>query len=468
MDNCECCDAASEHVVTHSKKLDKKILNREILAIAWPSIIELILVTVCQMADMIMVGRLGAYAIAAVGITNQPRFLMLSAFIALNVGTTALVARLKGEGKQEEANKVLYQSMILTIFLSIAISILGIIFAHDMVILMGGEEDVAKVGGSYFKIIMSGFIFTCIPLCITAALRGAGNTKASMYLNVIANVVNIIFNYLLIYGKLGFPRLEVDGAAIATVIGYIVSFVISLYILFRRRQYLYLPPIKSMARYFKPDFKAIKRIIRIGLPSAGEQMALRLGLLIYTRIVAGLGTVAFATHQIGLNILSLSFMNGQAFGIAATTLIGQSLGEKDIEKAKAYADQTRHMGAVVAFFIAGIFFFLGKQLVWLFNPDPDIMKAGNTVLKIVAIIQPSQASFQILAGGLRGAGDTKWPALSILVGVLIIRPILAFILVNWANWGLIGAWIALAADQFIRSVLIYIRFRSGRWTRIKV
>lgn len=445
-------------------KLDKKCIRSDIIAIAWPSVTELILVTLCQMMDMIMVGRLGAYAISAVGLTSQPKFVMLATFIALNVGTTALVARLKGEKDFEGANRVVRQSLLLTLGLACIISVVGVVFAEGFIRLMGGEPETIKPGTEYFQILMGGFIFTAVPLCISAALRGVGNTKASLRFNVIANGINVVLNYLLIYGNFGFPALGMAGAALATVLGTVVSSWMAIAVLLQKEQDIRI----SFKDEFRPDFRVIQRIVRIGLPAAGEQLAIRLGLLVYTRTVSGLGTLIFATHQIALNILSLSFMSGQAFGIAATSLVGQNLGGKRPDLAKAYASETRFLGSMVSTLMGAVFFFFGSQLVALYTNDPGIIQNGGLILKLVGLLQPFQSSFLIIAGALRGAGDTKSSAISVFIGILIIRPLLSVICVFWLNWGLVGAWIALIADQVIRWLLLYLRFRSNRWTSLEI
>lgn len=447
-----------------SFKLKQKIIRGRIINIAWPAVTELILVTVCQMVDMMMVGRLGAYAITAVGLTFQPKFLMLTLFLALNVGATALVARMKGSRQPEESRIVVRQILLLTLAFSLVVSVLGVFLARPFVRCMGGGPDVIDPGTEYFQIIMFGFIFSTIPLAISAVLRGIGNTKATLNLNLTANIVNVIFNYLLIYGKFGFPRLEVAGAAIATVLGTIVSSIMGLYMIFKGDEELRI----SLRDDFRPNFPMLKRIWKIGFPTALEQLALRFGLIIYIRIVAGLGTVVFATHQIALNILSMSFMNGQAFGMAATTLVGQSLGAGKVNRAIEYASKTRRLGSMVSTMLGVGFFFFGEALVSLYTNDPDIISNGGLVLKLVALVQPFQSSFLIISGALRGAGDAKWPAFSIMIGILIIRPLISVLCVFGFKWGLVGAWVALLADQLLRSIMIYFRFKSNKWTTIKV
>ena len=206
-----------------------KPIHKTVLAIAAPAVAELVLTSATQIVDAIMVGRLGAYAISAVGITNQPRFIMLAVFVAFNVGATALVARFKGEENKKEADIVTAQAILLTALIGAVLTVPGVIFARQMVLFMGAEPDTTEAAAGYFRILMAGFIPTVIPLAISALLRGAGNTRISMQYNIIANIVNIIFNYFFIYGKFGFPRLEVNGAAIATVIGNCTACTIALY-----------------------------------------------------------------------------------------------------------------------------------------------------------------------------------------------------------------------------------------------
>ncbi|MFZ3109683.1 MAG: MATE family efflux transporter, partial [Rectinemataceae bacterium] len=299
-------------------------LYRTVMAIAGPAVIELVLTSATSFADTIMVGKLGAYAISAVGLTNQPRFVMLATFVALNVGTTALVARFKGRGNKKDAELVTTQSILLAFAIAVLLSILGTVFARPMVRFMGAGADTIDAATSYFRILMIGFVPTVLPIAISALLRGVGDTRISMKYNLTANLVNILFNYLLIYGKFGFPRLEVAGAAIATVIGNTVGCGMAFWAIlgtpFRK-------PGKAVSEFIDlhftrqnciPNFPMLKRLFKIGLPSAAEQLALHVGLLLYTLTITAMGTKVFAAHQIALAILNLSFVNGQAFGIAAT------------------------------------------------------------------------------------------------------------------------------------------------------
>src|SRR5690606_14154229 len=189
---------------------------------------------------------------------------------------------------------------------------------------------------------------------------------------------------------------------------------------------------------FKPNFEAIKSIINIGIPAMVEQLVMRAGVIIYVRTVAGLGTVAYATHQIGMNIQAMSFMNGQAFAVSATSLVGQSVGKERADMAEAYTRRTRHLGMSFSILLGLAFYFLGEFIVSLYTNEAEVIVMGAQILKLVALVQPFQSSQFILAGALRGAGDTRATALITFLTVLLVRPTLAIVSINHLGWGLMG------------------------------
>lgn len=442
-----------------------KMMYRDVFRIAWPSFIELTLTQLASMVDLMMVGQLGAWALTSVGLTTQPKFLMMTMFMAMNVGATALVARYKGAGMQEKANLVMRQAMLLTLILSVLSAVLGFIFAEPLVKFMGATDAQTLAGGtSYLKIQAIGIVSVALTSTVTAALRGAGNSRTAMVYNLVANLVNVVFNYLFIYGHFGFPRLEVAGASIATVIGQVVAMLLAFRAVMGNRNYVTL----RLKDGFRPQKEIIASIFEIGLPAMVEQLVMRTGIIIYSKTVASLGTVAFATHQVCMNIQALSFMNGQAFAVSATSLMGQSLGKKRPDMAEYYCHRTRRLGMAIAMVLMVIFFFFGGDIISLYNHEPQIVNTGAKILMFVAVIQPLQSSQFILAGALRGAGDTKATAVITFITVLLVRPLLAIFCVYVLHWGLYGAWVALVADQVLRSLFVWLRFVSGKWKAVDV
>ncbi|HCS75226.1 MAG TPA: MATE family efflux transporter [Clostridiales bacterium] len=455
-------DKVSKHI---PEGVSSKMLYQDIVTIAWPSFLEMTLTQLASMVDMMMVGQLGSWAISSVGLTTQPKFLLMLMFMAMNVGATALVARYKGEGSPQKANKILRQAFLLTFVLSLVSSIFGYIYAEDMVRFMGASEAITlKQGTIYLRIQMLGFVPLALTSTATASLRGVGSTRISMVYNLIANLVNVFFNYGLIGGRMGFPKMGVAGASLATIIGQSVAFVLAITALLRGNQYIRL----NLKEGFKPDWQAMKSIFKIGIPSMIEQAFMRTGMILYVKTVASLGTVAYATHNICMNIQAMSFMTGQAFGVSGTSLVGQSLGKHRPDMAQAYVRHTRRVGLGIAVLLSLIFFFLGKPIVSLYTNEAEVIAQGARILMFVALVQPLQSSQFILAGALRGAGDTRATAVISFITILIIRPSLAQFSINVLDWGLEGAWFALLMDQAIRSLLVLFRFNSGKWKRIKV
>ncbi|MCQ2446235.1 MAG: MATE family efflux transporter [Clostridia bacterium] len=448
-----------------------RMLYGDVVKIAWPSFLELVLTQLTSMADQIMVGQLpgemGVQALSAVGISAQPKFLLMTMMQALNVGATAMVARFRGQGNREKANQVFRQSLLFNLVLSVLFMVVGVIFAAPLLHFMGGDgisSATYAFAKDYFVIQMYGFVPLCLTFTFTAVLRGIGDTKMPLIYNTLANAVNLVFNYFLIYGKCGFPEMDVAGASLATIIGQTAAFVFAVIIVLNKKRYVYL----SLREKFRIDWMILANVVSIGIPSMVEQLFMRAGIIIYTRTVAGLGDVAYATHQICMNIQAMSFMTGQAFANSATTLMGQSLGKKRIDMAENYTRHTRRIGLYTSIVLGLLLIVCGRSVVWLYNQTPEVVSLGGSILIMVGCIQPFQSSQFIVAGALRGAGDTRFPAVVMFITVLVVRSSLALLLVNVFSLGLWGAWYALVADQLLRTALIAWHYGKGKWRFIKL
>lgn len=442
-----------------SKQIYQNTMN-----LAWPSAVERVLVSLVGAMDTMMVGVLGAEAIAAVGITQQPTFILLAIIFSLNIGVTALVARRCGEEDYANANKILRQSIILVGMLSALLACVGFIFATPILSWMGAGSDTLTDATIYFRTIVIGMFFNALSLNINAAQRGAGNTKIAMYTNITANLVNLVFNFLLIGGHFGFPSLGVAGAGIATVLGNIVAFTIAIYGILHSKT-----PLKlHLKESWKLDFKVLKSIFNISSSAMVEQLCMRIGFLAYTKMITNLGTVAFATHQICNNILNMTFSVGDGMSMAASSLVGRNLGAKRSDLSIIYGKTAQRIGLVVSMALVLVYIFGRTPLVGAFTDDPQIIVLGSTIMLIVAAVSPLQISQVIISGSLRGAGDTKFVARTSFISILVIRPIITFILCYTLKLGLLGAWIALLLDQGLRLLLNVIRFSEGNWIKIKL
>ena len=437
---------------------------KDALSVAWPSVLESFFVNLAGVVDTIMVGSLGSYAIAAVGLTTQPKFLGLAVFISLNVAVSAIVARRKGAGDRESANRVVRMLLLFTLILTALISVVFVIFAGPIVSLVGSQPDTHEYAVEYLRIIMGGSVFSTVSLVLNAAQRGAGNTRIAMVTNVISNLVNVIFNYLLIGGNFGFPALGVRGAAIATGIGTVCACTLSIVSVLHKDGFIYLRAVKGWIA----DKLSIKSILNVGSSAFVEQICLRIGFLLFSMTVARLGTTQLAAHQIGMNMMSMSFSFGDGFSVAAVTLIGQSLGRKRPDMAKIYGNVCQKTGLICAFVISSFYFLFGKDIFALFSQEQIILDYGEMIMRILSVILFVQNEQVRIIGCLRGAGDTKFTAFVSLISVTCIRPGMSWLLCYPVGLGLMGAWLGTACDQVVRFVMTFVRFRKGNWTKLKL
>ena len=430
--------------------------------IAWPSALEALLVALIGSVDTIMVGSLGEGAIAAVGVTNQPKLTLLAVIFSLNTGITAVTARRKGQQNQTDANRTVRTGIIISALASILMAVLGYTFAKPILQLAGAEASYMKDAMDYFHILMLSLPFQALNLTINAAQRGCGKTKISMWSNVVSNLINISFDFLLINGIGIFPRLGVKGAAIATLMGAIAAFFISFSTLCRRRGYLNFHYKAGWA--IEKD--TIDPIFKVSSSAFVEQVFMRIGFLAYAAIIARLGTTPYATHLICMNILTLSFCFGDGLSIAASALVGQNLGSKRPDLSIMYGKT----GQRLAFMISTVIFFvfiIGRNfLVSLYSQEPAIILLGGNIMILAALGTHFQTSQVVLSGCLRGAGDTAFVAITSLISVALVRPFLTWFLCYPMGLGLYGAWVGLLVDQCFRFITSYIRFSGGKWTKI--
>ena len=453
---------------TSSKPPDgitSRALYSDIITIAWPSVVELFLTQLTSMVDLMMVGQLGPWAITAVGLTTQPKFLMAITFMSLNVGATAMVARYRGAGQPEKANLILRQALLLTFIVGAVSSAVGYWYSRELILFMGAKDALSlEAGTAYFQVQMAGFLTVALASTMTATLRGVGDSKTAMRYNIVANVVNVIFNYLLIYGHFGVPCLGVTGAAVATVMGQTVSFFMALRAVTCGRKYLHL----RFRDGFRPHGEALRSIFHIGFPAMLENIVMRAGMIVFSKMVADLGTVPFATHQVCISIQAMSFMNGQALAVSSTSLVGQSLGKRRPDMAQAYGCHAARVGCCTAVVLMAVFVFLGRPIAALYTNDEAVVLQSARILRFVALVQIPQAIQFIYAGALRGAGDTRSVAVVMFITTLLLRPALGWLFIYQLALGLDGAWIGVVIDQLIRSILIQMRYRSGGWKRLNI
>jgi putative MATE family efflux protein len=444
-----------------------------IMLLAWPILLEQLLMTMVQYADTAMVGVLGANATAAVAINSSSINMVNGLCMAIGVGFTALVARSIGANNIDRAKALTGQALLVVVALGAFFTTVMVSLSRYIPVWMGGEPEILDDARAYLFVIASVMLFRALSTILSAILRGAGDTRTPLVANIIANVLNLMGNYLLIYEtrtitvfggsfRMWGAGLGVVGAAIPTAMSIVVAGLIVLYVVFTRES-----PIKlERGVSLRPDPTLLKSAFRISLPTMGERLAMSIGQTAVTFIVTSLGTVSLAAHHLAITAEALCFMPAFAFASSATTLVGQSLGAKREDLADKLS-----MGVIKistgALAVAGcVLYVAATPLIRIFTKDPLVIPLAAECLRIVAFSQPLTGISMSITGVLRGAGDTKWPLLVVLISMWSLRITLAYILCIKLSYGLQGMWFCMVMDFGMRSLLLGLRYRSGRWKHV--
>ena len=446
-------------------ELTKGPLKKAVLILAFPVVLRMSLQMVVGLVDLALVGQLGKEATAAVGLGNQLLMMTISIVTAFTIGTTALVSRFIGAKDKKNAEAAARQSIILSFLSGAVLGLLGFIFAKPLILFMMSfsaeiNHETVRLGTSYLRIVMLSLPFMFTMMNTNAILQGAGDMKTPLYIMIFVNLFNIVGDAVLIYGLWFFPALGVNGAALATSLARFFAGVIGIIVLANGK--------KMEINPFQFDFNKdiIRDILRIGIPSAFEQIFRSSGQMLFTMFAAGLGDVAISANVIIMKGMSMSFMPGFGFGLAATTIVGQNLGAKKPGRAMKGAYESTKLAMILMSLVGVLMFFGSYQIAAFFTPDEAVRIAASQCLRILAISQPFLAFVMVLAGALRGAGDTKYVLYVTLAGAWGMRVFVAYFLSRF--WGLQGLWYAMVLDNVVRAALMTSRFNGRKWMEIKV
>jgi putative MATE family efflux protein len=308
-----------------------------------------------------------------------------------------------------------------------------------------------------------------IDMVIAAAVRGTGDTKTPLYVTIIVNIINLILSSILvfgvnIYGQQIVPSMGVKGTAIAMTTARISGGLIRIIVLYWKKSKF---DIKIKDRYTL-NMDMMLRIIKIGVPAFLEQLVMQGGFLLVQVIVISMGTVSSAAYQTGMNINSLAFMPIFGLAIAATTIVGQSLGHKDFEDAEMYASISNRIAIILITIIGVLMFVFARQLAMLYTNDEQVIKTSIVVIRIFVVLEPCFAIMNVCSGVLRAAGDIIFTTVTAVIGLWTFRILLAYLLVRFYNMGLYGVMIGIFLDSTLRAVMYGVRVKKGKWKYLKV
>ncbi len=424
--------------------------------LAWPAIVGNLLHASVGLVDIKIVGSLGAPAVAAATTGNRIFFVLQALLMAVTAGTTALVARAWGAGDRAEAERVTRASLWVCVWLALAMTVPGVLLAGPLASVFRLEEETIGLAATFIRWMSLFNVAFALNFVLGTALRAAGDTRTPLWIGVITNVINVVLVYGLVYGRLGLPSLGVAGAAIANGIAFSATAVLFLVLWWRGLLVLGTGPPRAVER------SRIRRLVHIGYPAGLEQAVWQGGFIGFLWVVALYGTAPYAAYGIGVSILAFSFVVGFGFSIAASTLVGQHLGARD--PAGATLAGWRAAGLSVASMVAfGLAIILAAEPIAAFMiDDPEVVRLTVVFIYMLGGVQPLMAIEFTLGGALRGAGDTRFPLISILSGLIGTRLVLAG---TFAWMGFSVEWVfgALMAHYLVTSTMLTLRFRSGRW-----
>jgi putative MATE family efflux protein len=434
-----------------------------IWSLAWPVIIAMSVESVVGLIDMLMVGRLGPDAVAAVGVGTQVLFTVSAGMIAVGTGALALVARYVGAGDRRAAEGVLAQSMLIGLGAAMVLILPILIWAPSILGVFGVEEAVVRVGSPYVRLVMIGVPADAMIFIVALGLRGAGDTRTPLVVSVVVAVVKLVSSYVLIFGKLGMPALGVVGAAAGTVLAFACGALLMVVLLLRGDLVL---RIGRQDMHLNLD--TIRRVLSIGYPAAIEHVAMQAGFVVYIVFASRYGTSAVAAYFIGVRILALSFLPGFGFSAAAAALVGQNLGAGRPRSAARSGWNSTRLATYLMSVGGALIFVAARPIARLFVDDEEVVADAVSFIYVLAAVQPLMAIDFTLGGALRGAGDTRFPLLAVILGFYGCRLGLATAVTFWWQLGVFWLWFALVGDYLARSLLKGYRFHSGRWQTITV
>ncbi len=429
--------------------------QRRVLGLAFPIIGENLLQAAVGIIDTLMIARVGSAALAGVGVSLEIVFFMIAILSSVSIGGTVLISQAIGAGEGNRANSLARQTVLWGFMLSIPLGIIGYLAAPALIGIFHTEPDVEQHAITYLQITAGAILTLLMTFVCGAVLRGAGDSRSPFWASVAANLVKIVLSYGLIFGNFGLPRLEVAGSAISSSIARGVAVVILLWVLSSGTRKV---TIRAAGSWL-PKLDTVRQLLTLGVPAAIEQMLISGGFTAMISIVAVIGTPALAAQQISFNSLSLAILPGFGFAIATTALVGQSIGARRPDHARAAARIANRWATIWLGVAALVYILLSEQIVRIYTDDQAVVDQGSAAMKAIGLGLPLWASWTVHGGALRGSGDTRSP-LIFGASAMWLAVLLSWVLVNFFDGQLWMVWLTFLVTTPIPAIMNWVRFRN--------
>ena len=438
-------------------------INRAIVLLSIPMILEMIMEALFAVVDVYFVSKVSVNAVATVGLTESVITLVYSIAIGLSMATTAMVSRRIGEGNKDSASSAAFQAIMITVVISVAISILGLIFAPDILRLMGGTDALIEEGVNYTRIIFGGNIVIMLLFLLNAIFRGAGDAAIAMRALWIANILNMVLDPCFIFGWGPFPEMGVAGAAVATNIGRGLGVAFQLFILLRGRHI-----IKIGREHIKLVRATIRKLLQVSIGGMGQYLIASASWIFLMRIIAVFGEHAVAGYTISIRMIIFAILPAWGMANAAATLVGQNLGAEQPERAEISVWKSAYYTMLFLLGVSILYFLFASPMMRIFHDHPEVVQYGVSSLKIICLGYIFFAYGMVIGQAFNGAGDTKTPTFVNFLCFWILQIPLAYLMGITLGFGPNGVFWAVAISETVLALVLIVLFRKGKWKEIQI
>lgn len=442
-------------------------LVSKMLLLSWPIVATYLLQTVVSVADIWMVGKLGAEELAAVGIARSVMFVLIPLSFAVAMGVRILVAQYSGRGDMQSADRVVKQGIIAATLLSVAIiTPVGMLISGWLMRVLGATPEVVQHGVMYLQLLFAGVVFMVLSFVITGALQGAGDTLTPLILLIVTNALNIVVNYVCIFGVGPLPAMGVTGAAVGTIVSRLVTAIAGLLILSCGR---FAITVNWLGRW-RVRWELWRRILALGVPMSAQAIARNVGFMAVIKVLSltAAGMYAVSAFTVAGQVRMVTGMVGLALMAGATTAVGQNVGARNVARAVRASWLSAGIAAGISTVAATTYAIFGAQIVTWFNTDAEVVRIGAEALLLLAIAEPFLTGGMSISGSLRGAGDTLSPLWIVVATLTVLGPLLAYVLAICAGMGTAGVWIGFDIAMVVRFFLLVWKWREGKWQGMRV
>ncbi|MGY3925866.1 MATE family efflux transporter [Aeromonas simiae] len=429
-----------------------------LFSLTWPLFIDLALHFLTGALNTFMVGHVSYRAVAALAVGNQVFDLAITLFSFVSIGTSVVITQYLGSGDREKARVVIHTAIAFNLLVGL-VAALGVMGgAAPILAMMNLPVELLSDGQLYLQIIGLCLLPEAAALCLAATLRAHGHTRQAMYVTLIVNAITCVGNMLLLYGWFGLPELGVAGVAISTVAGRLIGVVLLVWLVGRKTGIRLIP-----RDILRPSREMLGKVLHIGLPAAGENLSWMLQFMVVTAFVGLLGDKALATQSYFFQICLFILLFGLSIGLGNEIIIGHLAGARQFDRAYRQLLKSLKLGLIVTCLIAVAAALNGRSIISLFTDDPDIINQVAQLFLVSLIMEPGRTFNLVVINALRATGDARFPLLMGLISMWGIAVPLSYFLGIMLGYGLVGIWLALACDEWVRGLAMYWRWRSRRW-----